>query len=81
MQLNIKVIKKWQRPHFYINPPFQGYAPFLAKFLVLPQVTQFFEGPTPRTPTMTNIMNLNFESQNYVLFIAVSFYQQDLRFS
>ena len=28
-------------------PPFQCYPPFLAKFLVTPQVTQFFEGPTP----------------------------------
>ena len=34
-------------PHLYINPPFQGYHPFLAKFLVPPQVTQFFEAPTP----------------------------------
>ena len=25
--------QKWQPPpHFYINPPFQGYPPFLAKF-------------------------------------------------
>ena len=45
MQLNIKVIKKWQPPHFYINPPFQGYPPFLAKFLLPLQVTPFFEGP------------------------------------
>ena len=48
MQLNIKVIKKWYSPHFSINPPsFQGYAPFLAKFVIPPQVTQFFEGATP----------------------------------
>ena len=34
-QLNCKV-KKWQPPiYFYMNPPFfQGYSPFLAKFLV-----------------------------------------------
>ena len=52
MQLNCKVIKKWQPPHFYINPhSFQGYPPLVAKFLVSPpppltQVTQFLEGPT-----------------------------------
>ena len=36
MQLNCKVIKKWQppSPHFYINPLFSGYPPFLAKVLV-----------------------------------------------
>ena len=58
MQLNIKVVKKWQPPppppplpflpsHFFINISFQGYPPFLAKFWVSPQVIQFFEGPTP----------------------------------
>ena len=53
MQLNCKVIKKWQHPHFYINPipPFQGYPPFPAKVLVpTPQVTQFLEGPMPPLP-------------------------------
>ena len=34
------------------NPPFQGYPPFLAKFLEHPQVTQFLEGRTP-TPLIT----------------------------
>ena len=35
MQLNCKVKKSGNSPHFYINPhPFQGYSPFLAKFLV-----------------------------------------------
>ena len=37
MQVNCKVIKKWQPPHFYIAPPplpFQGYPPFLEIFLV-----------------------------------------------
>ena len=49
MQLNCKVIKKVATP-----PPisttiasFQGYPPFLATFLVPPQVAQFLEGPTP----------------------------------
>ena len=38
MQLNCKVIKKRQLPHFYITPPphFQGYPSFLGKFLVPP---------------------------------------------
>ena len=37
MQLNCKVIKKWQPPHFYINPhSFQAYPPLVAKFLVPP---------------------------------------------
>ena len=34
MQLNIKVIKKWQTPISTSTNPFQGYPPFLAKFLV-----------------------------------------------
>ena len=50
MQLNIKVIKKWQPPISTSTPPFQGYLPYLAKLLVPPQVTQFFEGPTPLPP-------------------------------
>ena len=33
-------------PHFYINPPFSGLSPFLAKNFVAPQVTQFLEGST-----------------------------------
>ena len=54
MQLNIRLNKKVS--NFYINLLFQGYAPFLAKFLVppppppTPQVTQFFEGPPPPIP-------------------------------
>ena len=36
MQLNIKVKKKWQLPIYTPTPPFQGYPPFLAKFLVPP---------------------------------------------
>ena len=51
MWLNCKVIKKWQPPHFYINPPFQIYPPFLAKNFVPPQVTQFLEGPTRPHPS------------------------------
>ena len=48
IELNCKVIKKVASPHFYINPPFQVYTPFLAKkFVPPPQVTQFLEGPTP----------------------------------
>ena len=37
-------------PHFYINPPFQVYSPFLAKNVKPPLVTQFLEGPTPLPP-------------------------------
>ena len=48
IELNCKVVKKVATPHFYINPPFQVYSPFLAKnFVPLPQVTQFLEVPTP----------------------------------
>ena len=36
-------------PHFYINsPPFQGYPPFLAKYLLPPPSESIF--PTPSTP-------------------------------
>ena len=49
MQLDCKVIKKWQPPISILTlPPFQGYPTFLAKFLVPPEVTQFLEGPTPQ---------------------------------
>ena len=47
MQLNCKVIKKVANPPFLHQPHFQGFPPFLAKFLVLPQVTHFLEGPAP----------------------------------
>ena len=35
MQLNCKVIKKWQPPppHLYINPPFSGLSPLSIKIL------------------------------------------------
>ena len=48
MWLNCKLIKKCPpTPHFYIEPPFQAYPPFLAKNFVPPlQVTQFLEGST-----------------------------------
>ena len=50
MQLNCKVIKKWQLSSTS-TPPFQSYTPFLPKFLVPPpQVTQFLEGPAPPPP-------------------------------
>ena len=49
MQLNCKLIKKWQPPPppFLYQPLFQGYPYILPKFLVPPQVTQFLESPTP----------------------------------
>ena len=50
MWLNCKVNKKVAAPHFYINPPFQVYPPFLAKNVEPPLVTQFLEGPTPPPP-------------------------------
>ena len=45
MQWNCKVIKKVATPPISTStPPFQGYPPFLAKFLLLhPQVTQFWK--------------------------------------
>ena len=41
-------MKKWQLPHFYINPPtpFSGLPPLSSKKFNTPQVTQFLEGPT-----------------------------------
>ena len=48
MQLKYKVIKKWH-PFPFLHQPFprfQGYPSFVAKFLVLTQVTQSLEGPT-----------------------------------
>ena len=52
MQLNFKVIKKWQPRIFTSTPLFLGYLPFLAKFWVTsPQVAQFLEGPTSTPPT------------------------------
>ena len=50
MQLNCKVIKKWQPLISTLTPTFLGYPPFLAKFLVSPQMTQFLEGPNPPPP-------------------------------
>ena len=50
MQLNRKVIKKWQTPISTSTPFFQGYSYFLAKFLVPPQVIQFLECPTSPYP-------------------------------
>ena len=45
MQLNIKIIKKWQTPP---PPPFSGLSTLSSKlFGTPPQVTQVFEGPTP----------------------------------
>ena len=52
MQLNCKVIKKRQPPISTSTPPFQGYPPFLANFLVPPhpQVTQFLKVLPPPSP-------------------------------
>ena len=56
MQLNIKVIKKWQPHHFYVNPPpppiISGLSPLSSKIFGTSQVTQFFEGPTPPPPLL-----------------------------
>ena len=60
MQLNCKVIKKWQLPPISSsNPPFQDYPPFLVRFLVLPKVTQFLEGPAslPEQGGSSNYVN------------------------
>ena len=50
MQLNCKVIKKWQPPYFYINPLFSGLFPLSSKIFGTPQVNQFLEGPTTAPP-------------------------------
>ena len=54
IELNCKVVKKVATPHFYINPPFQVYPPFLANNFV-PQVIQ------GGVPTMTALQT---SSQN-----------------
>ena len=61
MQLNIKVIKKWQPHHFYVTPPppppppiISGLSPLSSKIFGTSQVTQFFEGPTPPPPPAFN---------------------------
>ena len=65
IELHCKVIKKWQPPHFYINPPFTGLSPLSSKNFVPPnppQVTQFSEVLVPPlireggggVPTMMN---------------------------
>ena len=41
MQLNCKVIKKWQPPISTSTPPIQGYSHFVAKILEPLKVTQF----------------------------------------
>ena len=54
MWLNCKVIKKRATLTFYINLPlFQGYLPFLAKFLVSPKWINFWKilpSPFPSPP-------------------------------
>ena len=57
MRLNCKVMKKWQTSHFYISPPspFSDLSPLSNKKICTlpppsPQVTQFWEGPTPPVP-------------------------------
>ena len=49
IELNCKVVKTVAPPPISTStsPSFQVYPPFLAKNFVLPQVTQFSEGPTP----------------------------------
>ena len=49
MQLNCKVIRKWQLPSpiSISTPLFQGYLPFLAKFLVPPEYQTSYPIPPP----------------------------------
>ena len=61
MQLNCKVTEKVATSPFLLQPPFQGYSPFLAKFLVPPQVTQFLEDPTPLPPLVRGERKFNYE--------------------
>ena len=72
MQLNCKVIKKWQPPISASKPPFQGYPPFLLKFLVppLPQVTQFLEGLRRSYPPPPHPFNKGAGGSNYDLKMA-----------
>ena len=50
MQLNCKVIKKWQPPISASSPPFQGCPPFLAKCLVPPSKWLNFWKVQPQSP-------------------------------
>ena len=77
MQLNCKVIKKWQT----LSPPppqflsqrhrFQGYPHILAKFLVPPKVNQFLKGPTTPNPVPPPF-NKRRKGSNYESFQTVA---------
>ena len=75
MQLNCKVIEKWQPPpHFSITPIFN-------KIFGTLQVTQFLEGPTPSPlimwgggPTMGNLYTLDSIKKNSTIHIISGIY-------
>ena len=62
MQLNCKVIKKWQPPISTSAPPFQGYLPLSSKILGSPPSDSIFGRSYPplirggwgRVPTMSS---------------------------
>ena len=63
MQLNCKVIKKWQPPppHFYINPPpFSGLSPFSSKISGTPRSDSIFgrSYPPGGVPTMQCVFQM-----------------------
>ena len=51
MWLNCKVKKKWQPPHFYINPPFWGLYPLSSKKFRTPQSDSIFGRSYPPPPS------------------------------
>ena len=78
MQLNCKVIKKWQppSPHFYINPPFSGLSSLFSKIFGTPQVTQFSEGPTLRPFNKGGRRGSNYDTCFQLETIVIKFFQR-----
>ena len=67
MQLKCKEIKKVATPHFYINPSFQSYPPFLAKFLVPPKYLNFWKVLPNPLSLPPKLFNVNINAKNVVL--------------
>ena len=71
MQLNCKVIKKWQPspPISISNPPFSRLAPLSSKLAPPPpppEATQLLESPTPHAPLIKGEIS-NYETSAFEL--------------
>ena len=78
MQLNCKVIKKWQPPshRFYINPSFSGLSSLFSKIFGTPQVTQFSEGPTVHPFNKGGGGDSNYDTCFQLETIVIKFFQR-----